>query len=329
MPEDASLTALYHSIDPTIKGKIKNHIFDAATPDAGTLTTQDPLSPYKGDTIEMSPLQWLSTYDSNFKKTNPEYAALNAYYHPHQTNRSMGYLMGDKLNSLYHGYGSAIGRTLDKGPLAGGLLAMAPGLLAGALGTGALNMLTGNPLSSDVLKNALIGGLATGSLGAFSGYLRKYKPQWNAPAKRELVTPQDLAIMNNYNKVQALGAGLHNKAAATKRAYASAAEAQSKIVQLIQSAPGLSFNERSQLTAGVAQLSSTDLTQLSSMLTGVAGATVGAIVARFLLNKGLIGTVLGAIFGGRIAKSVFGPAVPKNDLGQASFQGRDLLGQYL
>lgn len=118
------------------------------------------------------------------------------------------------------------------------------------------------------------------------------------------------------------------KSGSVKSAFTSASEAQAKIVNLIQTAPGLSFNERSQLMAGVAQLSSPDLTQLASSLSGVGGAAIGAIIARFLLNKGLIGTVLGAIFGSNIAKAVFGPSIPRNDLGQPSLQRQYITGQY-
>lgn len=328
MTQDASLKALYSSLDPAVKGKIKNKIYDFATSDSGTITTPDPLSPYKDDVIEMTPLQWMSTYDEQFKKQNPEYAALNAYYNPYQSNRSFGYAMGEKLNNLYKGYGPVIGDILNKGPLAGGLLSMAPGLLLGAAGTSVLNLLTGNSLSNNLLRNALIGGLATGSLGAYSGYLRKYKPQWEAPnLEREKWAPEELKKINALNRIQAM-TGI-NKPASVKSAFTGSADAQARVVQLIQSAPGLSFTEKSQLIAGVAQLSGNEVSQLSNSLVGFGGAAVGAIVARFLMNKGLIGTVLGAIFGGTVAKSLFGSPVPKNDLGQPSFQGRTLLGNYL
>lgn len=330
MTQDPSITALYGALDPALKGKIKNKIYDLSTSDSQTISVPDPLSPYKADSIEMSPVQWMSTYDEDFKKQNPQYAALNAYYHPFQSNRSFGYAMGDKLNQLYKGYGPIIGEALNKGPLAGGLLSAAPGLLLGAAGTGILNLLTGNSLSNNLLRNALVGGLATGSLGAYSGYLRKYKPQFEAPVNAEPArwSPEELKKVNLLNRAQAM-AGLNKRSFSIKAAAMSASEAQARVVQLIQAAPGMSFTEKSQLIAGISQLSSGEVSQLSNSLTGIGGAAVGAIVARFLMNKGLIGTVLGAIFGGTIARSLFGSPVPKNDLGQPSFQGRTLLGQYL
>lgn len=102
-------------------------------------------------------------------------------------------------------------------------------------------------------------------------------------------------------------------------------EAQGRIFRMINAAPDLSFTEKSQLTSGVAQLGQYDVINLMRSLSGVTGAAVGAIIARYLLNKGLIGTVLGAIFGSTVAKSIFGSG-PKNDLGQESMQGYDITG---
>jgi hypothetical protein len=326
MAQDASLKDLYSALDPQVKGRIKNKIYDFANLDKGTMTVPDPMSPYAKDTIEMSPVQFLSTYDKDFKKRNPEYAALNAYYHPYQSDRSLGYVLGNKLNSLYRGYEPLIGRIMDRGPLAGGLLSAAPGLVFGALGTGALNMLLGRPTGEGLLRNALLGGLATGSLGAYSGYLRKYKPEFDTEPPPRILGSDERSKLFSAAREQARAA---IKGASVKRAFASASEAQARIVQAIQNSPGLSFQEKSQLIAGVAQLGSNDLTQLASSLAGYGGATVGAIVARFLLNKGLIGTVLGAIFGGALASSIFGSRVSRNDLGRPSFQGRAITGQFL
>ena len=83
-----SLKDIYSASNPLIKGKLKNTVFDYSSSDSDTVTTQDPMSPYKGDTIQMSPLQWLSTYDKSFKEINPDLAAANAYYHPDQSNRT-------------------------------------------------------------------------------------------------------------------------------------------------------------------------------------------------------------------------------------------------
>lgn len=109
----------------------------------------------------------------------------------------------------------------------------------------------------------------------------------------------------------------------------TASEAEGRIYRMINAAPGMSFTERSQLTAGVAQLNPQDIMTLARSMAGLSGAAVGALIARFLMNKGLLGTVLGAIFGGSIANALFGNSLPKNDLGMPSMQGRSLTGEYL
>jgi hypothetical protein len=324
MPADASLNDLYKALPGDVQGKIKNKIFDYVTSDADTVTVQNPLSPYKGDTIEMTPLQWMATFDENFKKKNPQYAALNAYYSPSQMNRTPGWQVGQQLKSLYKGYGPVINNILDKGPLAGGLLTSAPGLLLGALGTGALNFLTGESTTTNMLRNALIGGLMTGSLGAYSGYLRKYKPEWDEAEKREILSPRDKKRLFETSRREAISK--FKKQSSVKTAFTNAG-AEERIIQMITNSPGLSFNEKSQLIAGVSQLSNFDSSRLLSSLSGVGGAAIGAIVARFLLNKGLIGTVLGAIFGGALSNAVFGPSIPRTNIGQPSLQGRNILGQ--
>lgn len=326
MANASSLQDIYSAANPLFKGKIKNTIYDYVTPDSETITTQDPMSPYKGDTIQMSPLQWMSTYDEEFKRKNPNQAAMNAYFHPDQSDRTFGHSIGAGLSSLRNKFGPQLGSLLNQGPLMGGLVTAAPGLALGALGTGAMNLLTGNDFSNNMLRNALLAALATGSIGAYSGYLRKHKPDFPAPEKQQMLSPEEALDIMRANKDKARQ---KYKSAFVKSAFPSASEAQARIVQAIQASPGLSFNEKSQLIAGVAQLSSPDLSQLASSLSGYGGAAVGALVARFLLNKGLLGTVLGAIFGGSIAKSIFGSSIPRNDLGQPSLQGRTITGQFI
>lgn len=324
MQDDPSLSAVYGKAAPILKGKLNNGLHALANTGNDMVQVQDPLSPFAKDKISMSPMQWMSTFDEKFKKTNPEYAAMNAYYDPFQTNRSVGYAAGNGLQKLYSGYAPHIGAIMDKGPVAGGLLSMLPGLLAGAAGTGLMNFATGRDTSDGMLRNALIGGLATGALGAYSGYLRKNKPQFAAPTPPPL--PQSpLELQQGRNMERSTVMSMLNKQAFMQDGGAGKA----KIIQAINSTPGLSFTERSQLIAGVSQLAPNDISQLASTLTGVIGASVGAVVARYLMNRGLIGTVLGAIFGGTIAKSVFGPSIPTNDLGQASLQGRTITGKYL
>lgn len=300
-----------------------------------TVSTQNPMSPYAEDKIDLTPQQWLSTYDQEFKKKNPVYAALNKYYNPYQSSQSLGYSVGQGLHKLRSGsVGNAVGKTLNQGPLIGGLASAIPGLLAGGLGTGLFNMITGQDATHNMGRNALMGGALTGGLGAFSGYLRKYKPDFTSPSYPAPMGYDELMRMKMSERERVADMLASKNASIRKAAFSSGgsmpqSEAKSRILTLIQNAPGLSFNERSQLISGVALLSGPDLGQLASSLSGVIGASAGAIIARFLMNKGLIGTVIGAIFGGTIAKAIFGHVSPTNFLGQRSTQGKDITGEYL
>ena len=300
------------------------------------IVTQSPYSANPSDTINLNSTQWKSTFDDNFKRKNPGLAAREAYGNPYQVEQSLGYKMGEGLRGLRDSWGTQAAGILNKGPVMGGLAAAIPGLLAGAAGTGLLNNFTGG--EGNVLRNALLGGLLTGGLGAFSGYLRKYKPDMQAPSQQPLLTLEQIKAMrlaeagkaNNPAFMSTMGKNAFMRKAAYANTSMSPAESKARIMQLIQSAPGLSFSERSQLTAGVGMLSGPDATQLASSLSGVIGAGAGALIAKFLMNKGLMGTVLGAIFGSTVAKAVFGPpAAPKNWNGKPSMQGMDATGRFI
>lgn len=302
------------------------------------IVTQSPFSANPSDTVNLNSTQWKSTFDDDFKRKNPNLAAREAYVSPYQTEHSLGYKMGEGLRGLRDSWGGQAAGILNKGPAIGGLAAAIPGLLAGAAGTGLLNAFTGN--EGNVLRNALLGGLLTGGLGAFSGYLRKYKPDMQAPSQQPLLMPEQIRMMrlaeagkaNSFpqTRIGVMGKNAFMRKAAYANTSMSPAESKARIMQLIQSAPGLSFSERSQLTAGVGMLSGPDATQLASSLSGVIGAGAGALIAKFLMNKGLMGTVLGAIFGSTVAKAVFGPpAAPKNWNGTPSMQGMDATGRYI
>lgn len=69
----------------------------------------------------------------------------------------------------------------------------------------------------------------------------------------------------------------------------------------INSDPTLSTTEREQLAAMVQSLSSSQQASLSQILQLVAGAGVGAAIARFLLRQGGLGTALGGALGALVA----------------------------
>jgi hypothetical protein len=106
-----------------------------------------------------------------------------------------------------------------------------------------------------------------------------------------------------------------------------AQDATQSVLSMLRSAPGLSFNQRSQLMAGVGQLDPSSANQLQNILSTGGGAAVGAIVARFLMGKGLGATVVGAMLGGVIGNAVFGSNTPRTSTGNPGMVGVDFSGR--
>lgn len=99
------------------------------------------------------------------------------------------------------------------------------------------------------------------------------------------------------------------------------------ILNALRSAPGLSFNQQAQLMSGVGRLDAQSAAQLRSLLGTAGGAGIGALVARFLMGKGLVPQVMGALLGGVIGNAVFGNHGPHTFSGNPGLIGTDLAGR--
>lgn len=83
---------------------------------------------------------------------------------------------------------------------------------------------------------------------------------------------------------------------------------------VVTSVPGLSQAEKTALVTGVQQLSANEKQELSRRLRGVTGAAIGSIIGKFLLSKGLLGPIAGAIIGGLLGLGSY--STRTNALGQ-------------
>ena len=92
------------------------------------------------------------------------------------------------------------------------------------------------------------------------------------------------------------------------------------ILAVIRRSAGLSSLEKAQMMEGVSQLSMADVLNLKQLIGLSSGAAAGAIIARFLLNRGLIGTLVGALAGGALGGSLFG----QRSSGSSTFLGQPL-----
>lgn len=118
------------------------------------------------------------------------------------------------------------------------------------------------------------------------------------------------ALRGNMRESGKWGAGIGGAAGLALGGYSGAQHAKSastteqQILQALRQAPGLSFNERTHLTRGVQSLSEQDLQTLVRMLQTAGGAGIGALIARFLLDKKKGGLILGALTGGAIGRAL-------------------------
>ena len=135
------------------------------------------------------------------------------------------------------------------------------------LGTALFNKLTGSELPSAGI------GLATAAagagLGAASSHERTKVAGWRAPG--ESITPK------------------------------------LEINQLLQSATGLSFQDRTSMALGVNQLTQDQARELLGLLSTVSGAGIGALIAKFLMHAGFLGTMAGAAVGGWLGNAFSHP----------------------
>lgn len=70
------------------------------------------------------------------------------------------------------------------------------------------------------------------------------------------------------------------------------------IAMKLQDDTTMSTMQQQQMLTAVNQLSHTQQSGLAQLLTTVAGAGIGAVIAKFLMNMGIMGTIGGALMGG-------------------------------
>lgn len=156
-----------------------------------------------------------------------------------------------------------------------------------ALGGGAYGAFTGRGGLGRGLK---YGGLAVGGLGlAALLYKLMSRTQHNvSPAYTSNALPYGKKVQANF-----FGSSFQD------------------ISSYVANDTELSFQEKADIMRALPNLTPGDKAQLSDMLLSVGGAGAGALIARFLGAKGLLGIGLGAILGGIAGWSFGGPRAPQ------------------
>lgn len=265
-------------------------------------TGPDPNLPIEGNDVTMTPETFKATFDEDYRRERPLQAAMHAYRHRFQDQTQPGHVLGSV-------YGPMV---MDKLRSGAGLFAHGPGAAALGMGAGGaaiglLGALGWNGLTNRVSVNPLTASLMAGLLGAgiggFGGYAHRSAVH-GYPGPRSRTSPRMLSP----DEYMAGISSIMGKTASWRggNSFNESRKDREAIQAMLRNAPGLSFNERAHLVQGVQQLSDSEVGSLRRLLRSSGGSmAIGALVARFLLGKGLISTLVGAVAGGAVSKAFF------------------------
>jgi hypothetical protein len=238
-----------------------------------------------GEPIKLTGNTALATLDPETRSKRPLFAATHEYqeFDPRD---NLGQQLGRGLHNALTSP-NFISKTLDKGPLVGGL--------SGALGVGALGYGAGwlmnkgdDPEAKKKRRRwGMLAALAGGAAGAYSGHWRTKESSWR---------------------------------------MSTSGDHRQQVMDAISAAPGLSFQQRSQFMMGVSKLPDSQVNRLAELIPTVTGIGVGALVAKFLMGAGLGGIVLGGMLGGVIGHALGSTPTPKDGLGRPSLNNHDMFG---
>jgi uncharacterized membrane protein YeaQ/YmgE (transglycosylase-associated protein family) len=222
--------------------------------------------------FDLSPIEARATLpgfrNARWRKNNPELAAYYRFHSPDAMHRQLPYRVGQGM-----AYGMGPNSPWVRASRAG---AIPMGLLTGGIGAGTgwligkgLN-LTGKTEQDHSKRLALILGSLFGGVGAMSGYNRSREKRasdgyWNSFKK-----PQPREV----------------------------------VLRALRSDTSLSMAEQSQLAQMVEQLSRVQQEELARLIERVGGGMVGVLIAKYLMNAGPTGQMMGGLLGSFIAPSL-------------------------
>ncbi len=108
--------------------------------------------------------------------------------------------------------------------------------------------------------------------------------------------------------------------------WRSSIDPRQELAAAIGEVPGIGFNQKSQFYAAVPKMSDDQVEELLQLLKRAGGFAAGALISKYLLGAGLIGTAvggfLGAMFGG--SKSNPRTAGGFGSMGNYDFRGNQI-----
>ena len=321
---------------------IPSAIGTAAT-NGGVVGMPDPNTGAAKDPVRLTPLSFKSTFDEDFKKKNPFSSAMNSYQHKFQPEHQLPYHIGAQYGRpMLNGGVNFLSNWFNQGAAgAGGMGALGGGLL-GYLGASGLNFMRGED-SVDPTRAAMLGALGGGLFGGTGGWIKDRVNSGNVSVVDPGANPTSITPQTYIDYFKSMG--VPTKAAEVKEipvevvqpeptnttksadwrdgsssSFRDTLDEADQIIAIIRKASGLSSTEKSKMMQAVDSLSNSDIVKLKQLVGASSGAAAGAIIARFLLNRGLIGTLVGALAGGVVGGSMFGG----RSSGSSTFLGQPL-----
>lgn len=250
--------------------------------------------PADGTPITLTGIKARATLDPEFQRLDPARTAL--YRHRENAYEdAAGYRIGSGVGNWMRSVSnnpSPYGPLGTKGPISG---ALAMGIPAAILGLGAgyiADKFSDSGESKWAPRAAIGAGVLGSALGAYSGYHRN-----------------KVASMSPWKLDSSIGV-----------------PDKSRILAVLNSSPGLSYQQKNVFSEGISQLSDSDARRLLQLILSAGGFGIGAIIAKFLMGAGLMGTMLGGLAGGLVGNAV-APKQPKDALGRNTLGNRDLYGR--
>ena len=149
-----------------------------------------------------------------------------------------------------------------------------------------------------------LGGLGAG-IGSLYGLYNKHKKRMEDPNYDEATDDSVKSSLKSGLLAGALaGLGLGFMSGDIAGMKKKSNSVLNEIINKINSDSSLSFGEKNSLIDAVVKLPSGALWDLSKLLSVVTGASIGGVVAKFLMGFGTVGTVLSSIVGGLIGSGL-------------------------
>lgn len=186
----------------------------------------------------------------------------------------------------------------------------------GRMANNGFNQFVQRPFAHFANKGPVQGGLAAGIPSALLGAV--------GAMGVNAVTGSDVPVGRTALLLGLLGAGAgawsgHMR---TKEAAMFGASLDQKIMTAVQQSGGLSLQDQAKIMQGLQRLPRQDKQMLWQAIASAVGASVGALVMRFLVSKGAIATSAGALLGGMLGNSLFTRSAQNSSLSRKDFSGR-------